>query len=299
MAEGTSNESWTIGRLLQWTTGWLTRHEVDQPRLSAELLIAHAFGCRKIDLYTRFDVAAAPEQLATMRELVRKAAEHEPIAYLIGHKEFFSLAFEVTPAVLIPRPETETLVQKTIDLCRGRPEAPGEILDLGTGSGCIAVSVAKYVPGVVVTATDISPEAIEVARRNAERHGVADRIRLWTADWLDLPPEALPPGGFDIIVSNPPYIPESRVDTLDRNVREYEPRIALTAPGSDGLVFYRRLANECEGKLRPGGSVLVEVGHDQHEAVVEIFTATGRFTHAGTYRDPSDPHDRVVHVRTG
>ncbi|MGB9625272.1 MAG: N5-glutamine methyltransferase family protein, partial [Phycisphaerae bacterium] len=160
MAEGTSSETWTIGRLLQWTTGWLTRHEVDQPRLSAELLIAHAFGCRKIELYTRFDGVATPEQLAAMRELVRKAAEHEPIAYLIGQKEFFSLAFEVTPAVLIPRPETETLVQKTIDLCRSHPEAPGRILDLGTGSGCIAISVAKYVPGAVVTATDISSEAI-------------------------------------------------------------------------------------------------------------------------------------------
>jgi release factor glutamine methyltransferase len=298
MAEGTSSEVWTIGRLLQWTTGWLTRHEVDQPRLSAELLIAHAFGCRKIELYTRFDVAAGPEQLATIRELVRQAAEHVPIPYLIGRKEFFSLEFEVTPAVLIPRPETETLVQKTIDLCRADPETPMNVADLGTGSGCIAVSVARYVPSAVVTASDISPEAIAVARRNAERHAVTGRVRFYVADWLNLPPDAIPPGGFDVIVSNPPYIPASDVDRLDRNVRDYEPRTALTALGSDGLVFYRRLAAESEGRLRPGGSILVEIGHDQHEAVLAIFASATRFTHAGTYRDPTDPHNRVVHVRS-
>lgn len=297
MAEDPSSEAWTIGRLLQWTTGWLARHEVPQPRLAAELLIAHAFGCKKIELYTRFEVAANPDQLATIRELVTKAAEHTPIAYLIGHREFFSLDFEVTPAVLIPRPETETLVQKTIDLCRAGPGSPMKILDLGTGSGCIAVSVAKYVPSAALAASDISPEAIEVARRNAAKHGVTERIRFCAADWLDLPADAIPPGGFDALVSNPPYIPEAEIEHLDRNVRDYEPRISLTVPGSDGLVFYRRLANDYQGKLRPGGSILVEIGHDQLEAVLAILVSAGQLTHAGTYRDPSDPHNRVIHVR--
>ncbi len=294
MSQGTTSEVWTIGRLLQWTTGWLQQHQVDQPRLSAELLIAHALHCRKIELYTRFDVAATPDQLAAMRELVRRAAEHMPIAYLIGRKEFYSLEFEVTPAVLIP--ETETLVQKVIDLCRAAAR-PMRILDLGTGSGCIAVGIARYVPTAALVAADISPDAIEVARRNADRHGVADRIRFCTADWLDLPHDAVPPDGFDIIVSNPPYIAEADIPSLPRNVREYEPRHALTAPGSDGLVFYRRLAAECGRHLRHGGDILVEIGHNQHATVREILSGNDALDYVGTYRDPADPHDRVVHVR--
>ncbi len=296
MAQDTTQETWTIGRLLQWTTGWLTRHGIDQPRLAAELLIAHAFGCRKIELYTRFDVAASPDQLAALRALVQKAAEHAPVACLIGRKEFYSLEFEVTPDVLIPRPETETLVQKTIDLCRARPDTPARILDLGTGSGCIAISIARYVPTAAVTAADISAAAIDVARRNAERHGLAARIRFCMADWLDLAAEDVPPGGFDLIVSNPPYIAAAECDTLPRNVRDYEPRIALDG-GADGLAFYRRLATGYEGRLRYGGEILVEVGAGQRDAVVGIFTAQGRFVHAGTYRDPTDPHDRVIHLR--
>jgi len=291
------SDDWTIGRLLGWTTGWLTRHEVDSPRLAAELLIAQALGCRRIELYTRFNAVPDPDRLAAVRELVRRAAEHVPIAYLIGRKEFFSLEFEVTPAVLIPRPETETLVQKAIDLCRARPDRPTRIIDLGTGSGCIAIAIAKYVPIAQVTATDISAEALAVARRNAERHEVAQRVRFIQADWLDLPAAAVPAGGFDLIVSNPPYIPESQIERLPPDVREHEPRQALTAPGSDGLVYYRRLLAEYPGRLRPGGDMLVEIGHDQHRAVVDIFVSSGLFDHAATYRDPSDPHDRVVHVR--
>ena len=287
MGQATSSDAWTIGRLLHWTTGWLAQHGVDQPRLSAELLIARAMDCKKIELYTRFEVVAAPERLATLRELVRQAAEHAPIAYLVGRKEFYSLDFEVTPAV-----------QKTIELCRSAPDAARRILDLGTGSGCVAISIARYVPAAELTAIDASAEAVEVARRNAERHGLTGRIRFAVSDWLNLDAEWIPPGGFDVIVSNPPYIAEREYADLPRNVREYEPRIAL-AGGDDGLTFYRRLASECPGRLRPGGSILVEIGAGQHEAVRAIFDAAKAFTHVGTYRDPADPHDRVIHVRLG
>jgi len=294
MSQGMANEVWTIGRLLGWTVEWLKGHQVDQPRLSAELLLAHAFGCKKIDLYTRFEMAASPEHLAALRDLVRRAAEHAPIAYLIGHKEFYSLDFEVTPAVLIPRPETETLVQKAIDLCRAAPDTPLTLLDMGTGSGCVAISIARYVSNAAIVASDISADALEVARRNAERHDVAGRIRFCQADCLALPADAVPAGGFDAIVSNPPYIPEAEFDALPRTVRDYEPRSSLTVAGSDGLVFYRRLATEHRGRLRPGGSILVEIGQGQHADVLRIFAATGRFAHKGTFRDPTDPHDRVV-----
>ncbi|MBN1491088.1 MAG: peptide chain release factor N(5)-glutamine methyltransferase [Phycisphaerae bacterium] len=300
MSQETANEAWTIGRLLRWTTGWFEQHGVDAPRLSAELLLAHTFGCKKIELYTRFEHVANPEQLTTMRELVRKAAEHMPVAYLIGRKEFFSLEFEVSPAVLIPRPETETLVQRVIDLCRARPDEPLAILDLGTGSGCIAVAIAKYVPTADLVASDASAEAVEIARHNAERHGVAERIAFCVADGLALEAAVVPLGGFDVIASNPPYIAEADFDALPRNVRDYEPRASLTLPGSDGLAFYRRLAAECGGCLKPDGSILVEIGHDQSQSVPAIFAETRHFTHVGTYRDPTDPHDRVVHFqRTG
>lgn len=298
MTEQAPQDVWTVGRLLQWTTGWLDRHEVDSPRLSAELLIAHALACKKIELYTRFDAVPAEPQLAAIRELVRKAAEHVPIAYIVGRKEFFSLEFAVGPAVLIPRPETETLVQKTIELCRAEPDRTHHVLDLGTGSGCIAVAIARYAANAALTATDVSADAVEVARSNAERHGVADRITFAVADWLDLPAGVRPLDGFDVIVSNPPYIAEAEMASLPRNVRDYEPRGSLTADGSDGLVYYRRLAAEHGGRLRPGGSVLVEIGAGQREDVLKIFRDDGRFNYVGTFRDPGDPFDRVIHVRS-
>jgi release factor glutamine methyltransferase len=296
MAQETAGDVWTVSRLLKWTTGWLQQHEVDSPRLSAELLLAHALQCRKIELYTRFEAVPGADVLAAFREFVKKAADHVPIAYLIARKEFFSIEFEVTPAVLIPRPETETLVQKAIDLCRADKDRPMSILDLGTGSGCIAISIARYVPTASLTASDVSEEAIAVASRNAERSGVAERIRFVVADGLALPADAVPEGGFDMIVSNPPYIAEPQFEQLDRNVREHEPRISLCG-GPDGLDFYRLLATQAEAKLKPGGSILVEIGAGQRDDVVKVFGSDDRFIHRGTYRDPADPHDRVVHVQ--
>lgn len=293
MPQDTAGEAWTIARLLQWTTGWLRQHKVDSPRLSAELLLAHALKCRKIELYTRFEAVPGADVLATFRELVRKAAEHVPIAYLIAHKEFFSIDLEVASAVLIPRPETETLVQKVIDLCRADPDNPKRILDVGTGSGCIAIAIARYVPSADVTAVDISEEALAIARRNAERQGLADRIAFVRADWLAIDPAAAPPASFDLIVSNPPYIAAADYDALPRSVREYEPRLALFG-GTDGLDFYRRLSAGSPALLRGAGMVLVEIGAGRRDAVVKLFEASGRFIHRGTYRDPADPHDRVV-----
>jgi len=253
--------------------------------------------CRKIELYTRFETVPSPEQLTALREMVKKAAEHYPIAYLIGRKEFFSIEFEVTPAVLIPRPETETLVQKTIELCRNEPDSPKRILDLCTGSGCIAVAIAKYVPNAVLFASDVSPDALAVARRNAERAGLAERITWFEAAGLNLPAGSVEVNSFDILVSNPPYIAESEYEQLPRNVRDYEPRLALAA-GMDGLDFYRRIANESARWLRDGGAVLVEIGANQSHEAIKLFESSGRFIHQGTFRDPTDPHDRVVYVRS-
>ncbi len=291
--ESTVVDGWTTARLLRWTTDFLTRAGVDSPRLSAELLLAHALGCAKIDLYARFDREPADAQRSVFRDLVRRAAEHEPVAYLVGYKEFYSLHFQVTPDVLIPRPETETLVDRAIAWCRHAQRPDTRVLDLGTGSGCIAIALLAQLRELRVVASDISTAALGLARKNGETHKVLDRLTLVEADRLVLPAECVPPGRFDLIVSNPPYIADSEMHLLDRNVRDYEPPIALSA-GPDGLTFYKALHDDGPGVLRCGGSVLVEIGAGMGAAVREVMTAGGVFAHAGTWRDAADPHERVM-----
>ncbi|MDA0970991.1 MAG: peptide chain release factor N(5)-glutamine methyltransferase, partial [Planctomycetota bacterium] len=228
-------EEWTVGRLLEWTTGWLRGREADSPRLDAEVLLASVLGCQRIELYTRFDEVVADEPRAAFRELVKRRGHGEPVAYLTGTKEFFSLSFRVTRDVLVPRPETESLVVRSLDLCRGL--AGARIVDVGTGSGAIAVVLARHLPGASITAIDISPQAVAVARENVEAHGVADRVRVLEGDLLSgLPEEAT----FDLIVSNPPYIREDEFAGLPRDVRDFEPRGALVA-GPRGVEPLERL----------------------------------------------------------
>ncbi len=288
-----ATDAWTIGRLLRWTTDHLSRAGVDGPRLSAELLLAHALGCAKIELYTRFDEEPENKQRAAFRDLVQRAADHQPIAYLVGYKEFYSLDFEVTPDVLVPRPETEALVERAIAWCRAAALPEVHLLDMGTGSGCIAIAVLSQVPQVRAVGSDLSAAALVVAERNARRHNVVDRLTLVEADRLALPDRCIPAGGFDLIVSNPPYVAEGDLDILPRNVRDYEPHVALSA-GTDGLTFYATLHDVGPSMLKPGGAVLVEICVGQGEAVRQVMEAGGAFKHAGTWRDPADPHDRVM-----
>lgn len=290
----TSQAPWTVVRLLGWTADHFGRLGIEEARLCAEILLAHAMGCERIHLYTRFDEVPGEAVLSAYRELVRRAARHAPIAYLVGYKEFFSLRFEVTPDVLIPRPETETLVEQAVARCEAMDGAARTVLDVGTGSGCVIVTLLKRVPHAVGVATDVSAAALEVAKRNAVRHGVAGRVRFVAADRFDLPADAVSGGGFDLIVSNPPYVSEADMATLSPNVREHEPRVALT-PGGDGLDFYRAMAADGPDWLVAGGSVLVEIGAGQGARVVEVMTAGGRLVHVGTHRGPNDPHDRVMH----
>lgn len=306
MADGTrtniaaDQQAWTIKRLLEWTTQFFGERRVEGGRLAAELLLARALGCRKIELYTRYDQEPTEEQRTAFRELVKQAGKHVPIAYLLGFREFYSLEFEVTPAVLIPRPETEALAQRMIDQCRCEPQRSWHICDVGTGSGCVAVAIAKYARNSQIVATDVSPEALEVATRNVARHGLSERIRLIHADGLRLPEDAVPPGGFDAIVSNPPYISDQAWKNLPPHIREHEPRLALTyEDGSDGLVMYRRLAKEAPAVLKRGGMLLTEIGHDQHPGVLDIFANVGGWTYVGSHRNPNDPYERIVEFRHG
>jgi release factor glutamine methyltransferase len=265
---------WTLARLLQWTTGHLKDRGIDDPRLAAEVLLAHAAGCRRIELYTRFETLPEPGQVDRFRDLVRRAAQHEPVAYLVGEKEFFSLSMRVTRDVLIPRPETEVLVECLIDHYKEAGLEQPRILDVGTGSGCVIVAALVQMPRATAVATDISEAALEVARSNARRHDVLDRLHLAVADRLALPPEASN-GGFDAIVCNPPYLPAASLSGLDAEVRDYEPENALT-DGEDGLSFYRSLGSDGPRLLKPGGAVFVEVGDGCAGMVVDIMTGAGQ-----------------------
>ncbi len=286
-------QQWTIGRLLQWSKEYLQSKRVESPRLSVELLLAHALHCKKIDLYLRIERVPTEEERGEFRELLLRAAEHAPIAHLIGKKEFYSIEFEVSPAVLIPRPETELLVEKVIQHVRALPQLHVAVLDLGTGSGCVGLALCRHLPQVRVTGTDVSEEALAVARSNAERLGLNERFVAVGVDGFDFPPESIPTGGWDMLVSNPPYVAENETSGLDENVRRYEPSAALFG-GMDGLKFYRLMADRAETVLKPRASVWVEIGAGQHESVVKLMTESGRYKHVETFKDLNEGHSRVV-----
>ena len=249
-----SDDVWTVGRLLTWTTEWLTGKGSEAPRLEAEVLLAHVRGCQRIALYTAFDTPVAEAERGRFRELVKRRGEGEPVAYLVGSREFFSLPFRVTPAVLVPRPETEGLVIRVLDLCR--PQSGPRIVDVGTGSGAIAITLAKHLPKASITATDVSSAALAVARDNAARQGVAERIEFLECDLLDHPQAA---GPWDVIVSNPPYVREDEFESLPRDVRLHEPKAALVS-GPTGVEIIERLAALAAARLVPGGWLLCEIG---------------------------------------
>lgn len=259
------NDVWTVGRLLAWTTDWLAARGSESPRLEAEVLLAHARRCQRIELYTAFETTVDEAQRSSFRALVKRRGEGEPVAYLVGSREFFSLPFSVNNSVLVPRPETEGLVVRVLDICRSML-AP-RIIDVGTGSGAIAVTLATQLPQAKICATDISAAAIVVAQSNAERHGVSDRITFLTCDVLDDPQAE---GPWDVIVSNPPYVREDEFDALPRDVRLHEPRSALVS-GPSGCEMIVRLAAIAVERLVSGGWLIMEVGPARaaEEAIVQ------------------------------
>jgi release factor glutamine methyltransferase len=270
-------EVWTVGRLLNWTTDWLTARGADSPRLDAEVLLAHVRGCPRIALYTAFDTPVAEADRGRFRELVKRRGAGEPVAYLVGSREFFSLPFAVDKAVLVPRPETEGLVVRVLDLCRAA--ATSRIIDVGTGSGAIVVALAKHLPRATFAATDVSAEALEVARANAERHGVADRITFFHGDLL-----ADAAGPWDVIVSNPPYVREDEFPALPRDVRDHEPRGALVS-GPTGVEVVERLAAAAAAALVPGGWLVVEIGPAVAAAAEAAIAACPALEPAATLKD--------------
>jgi len=264
-------EEWTVGKLLNWTAEYFRSKDVEEPLLSAQLLLAKALGCSKVDLYLRYDQEVSAGERAVFRELVRRATRGEPIAYLIGTKEFFSLEFAVSSAVLIPRPETELLVQWIIRKVRSDagtwPGGPVRVLELGTGSGCVAVSLAKFLPQACkILATDISTDALAQARENCIRHGVRDSVQLLAGDLFA---SILPVGTFDFVVGNLPYVSEDDYGRLPRHIRYHEPREAL-AGGPDGLEVLRRVIAQAGQYLHRGGYLVLEIGYNQSDRIAGL-----------------------------
>jgi release factor glutamine methyltransferase len=274
-----SNDVWTVRRILEWTTAHLKKHGSETPRLDAEILLAHSRKCARIELYTRFNEPLSDTERATMRELVRRRAQAEPVAYLVGHREFFSLDFRVTPDVLIPRPETESLVVELLSIIEGG-EQP-RIADIGTGSGCIAIATAANNARVEVAAVDISKPALAVARENAQTHSVAERIHFFQGD-LFAPLSA--EGAFDAIASNPPYVAEDEMPTLAADIRLHEPHLALSA-GPDGLAVIRRLVADAPNHLKAGGWLLLEISPEQADAIRGLLESDGRYQSVAVVKD--------------
>jgi release factor glutamine methyltransferase len=285
-----TEDAWTVGRLLDWTTKFLADKGVERPGLDSEVLLAHALGCRRIELYVRHTEIAPDEARQKFRDLIRRRVEGCPVAYLVGRKEFFSLEFEVSRAVLIPRPDTECVVDECLRLARG--VADPAVLDVGTGSGCLAVAVARQHKAARVTAVDVSAAALEVAARNAERHKVAERVRFLAGDVYT----PLPPGErFDFILSNPPYIRHADIPGLPVGVRDYEPQVALDG-GPDGFAVFDRLLAEAPEHVKPGGYLIVEIGSAQEAPARQRIGKVTGFDLAPTIRDGSG-HPRVLRAR--
>jgi release factor glutamine methyltransferase len=259
------SETWTLLKLLRWMTEFFAGKQIDNPRLDAELLLAHVLKLDRVGLYLNFERPLIAAELDLIRPLVKRRGQREPLQYLLGSTEFWSLEFEVTPAVLIPRADTETLVEEALN----RAGDAGQLLDVGTGSGAIAISLASELPSWQVSALDISAEALSVARRNAEKNAVAERLQFIHADLAELPRQQ-----YDLIVSNPPYIAQAEWDSLMPEVRSFEPQAALLA-GNDGLENYQKLTAQVASRLSPGGWLLVEIGYQQAQAVKQLFAQAG------------------------
>jgi release factor glutamine methyltransferase len=283
-------EAWTVGRLLKWTTDFLKQKDSTSPRLDAEVLLATARDCERIELYTAFDEEPAEAIRTKFRELVRRRAEGEPVAYLVGHREFFSLPFKVTRDVLIPRPETELLVVALLDAAKElsvrKPAL--SIADVGTGSGIVAICAAKNLPHCHVTAIDVSSEALAIARANVETHGVGERVELVESDLF----AQVDDRRFDLIASNPPYVSEPEMRELRADVANYEPHLALCG-GPTGTEIIQRLVPTAAERLVAGGYLLLEISPMIDRQTHDIIKAHGGFEALRTLKDLAG-HARVV-----
>lgn len=283
-----TSQTWTIRSVLQWTQGFFKDKNLDSPRLDAELLVGDALKIDRVRLYTDFERPLTDPELADIRERVRRRGRSEPVAYITGRRGFWKLDFAVDGRVLIPRPDTERLIELALEALKGR-ERP-RVVDVGTGSGAIAVSIAHERPDAVVLAIDLSADALAAAEANALTHGVGN-VTFARGDVLEPARDFSP----DLIVSNPPYIDSAECETLMPDVRLYEPRMALDG-GPDGLVIIRRLVAQAGTLLTPGGGLIFEIGHEQGESASAVMRSDARFEAITVHKDYGQS-DRVVSGR--
>jgi release factor glutamine methyltransferase len=291
-----SSRTWQIGDLLKVSTDYLKDKGIENPRLNAEVLLAHQLGVERVSLYLNFDQPLTPWELSAYRSLIKRRTHHEPLQYITGTQEFWSLSFTVDRRVLIPRPDTEIVVEQAVSLAKGhlKVDVPIKIVDLGTGCGAIAIALASEIPDAVIMATDISGEALIVARCNAQRHGLSKRIRFREGDlWEPLRPC---PERFDMIVSNPPYVSTQEYNDLPPEVRDYEPRQAL-AGGPEGMVYLEKIIREGYDFLNPGGWVILEMAPWQTQKALDISLQTGKYRQQERIKDYGQQYRVVVAQR--
>ena len=284
-------ELWTIQKLLNWITGYFIKNEIDQPRLSAEMILSYALNLKRIELYMHFNQPVEKQVLENLHKLVKRAGDHEPIAYIVGRKEFYSMEIKVNANCLIPRPETELLVERAIEFLRKRG-APRYACDLCTGSGCIAAAVAKGVEDIKIIATDICEDALSVAAENIKNHELTEQVQLLCGDLFEPVVEELDQAKFDLIISNPPYISTAEMEELDKNVKDYEPHKALHA-GEEGLDAYEKIAAQANEHLKDDGAIMLEIGYRQAAKVTELLENTNAFKKVSVEKDPHG-NDRIV-----
>jgi release factor glutamine methyltransferase len=288
-------EAWTILKLLKWTTAYFTSHHIEQPRAAAEILLAHALGVGRVDLYIQSDRPVESRELVVFKKLIQRRLQREPVAYIVGGKGFWSLDLKVTPDVLIPRPETELLIETALSIIPpGTSSKPFKVLDLGTGSGAVVLALARERRGHRFYAVDHSQKALAIAQENAQRYGLEAAVTFLLGDWFDGVSDRH--RYFDLIVSNPPYISSPDLERLPLEVLQYEPREALDG-GPDGLDAIRLIIESAAAHMSPGGWLLFEIGYDQWVSVERLMAATTSYADVTVIKDHSG-FDRVVRARS-
>jgi release factor glutamine methyltransferase len=282
---------WTILKVLRWAADYFEARKVDSPRLTAEVLLAEALKSDRLNLYLNHDKPLAPPELARFRKLIQRRARREPVAYILGRQAFWNLELGVTPATLIPRPETEVLVEVAAAFLRQGTTAAPDVLELGTGSGAIILALASEYRQIRCYASDISLDALMTARSNAQRVGLAERVHFFAGDWISAVGDT---ARFDLILSNPPYIPSEQIARLQPEIHSFEPRLALDG-GLTGLTCLSLLIRTAHRLLKPGGRLLLEIGPDQRRELVRTATSLGCYAEISCQRDYANK-DRVLQL---
>lgn len=296
MAE--KDKTWRLLEILNRTTDYLKERDFPNPRLEAELLLCHTLSMTRVDLYLNYDRPLHHQELTKFKSYLLRRITHEPLQYITGEAEFMSLKFKVNREVMIPRPETEVLVERTIERCKNKFDTQENLslLDIGTGSGNIAVSLAKYLENAQVTAVDVNPRALQLAYKNAQLNGVKEKIKFIQADVLNANFPQKVGTGFDVLVSNPPYISSEEFKRLPQEVRKFEPKKALYG-GVDGLLFFRHIADVSRSLLKQRGFILIEIGLGQGEETRRILKEKG-FKGIRSYPDLNGV-ERVIYGELG